>query len=87
MGGWREATRLPAGGNGAREQVLQDIVDRWADRTTPVAGAPDWLWALPTPQRPPMKGFATRSPLMRTGSRALRAWWGNSSTAPSSSRA
>ncbi|WP_147444645.1 hypothetical protein [Corallococcus sp. CA053C] len=57
MGGWREAKRLEAGGNGAREEVLQRIFDTWASRGTAVAGAPEWLWALPNPERPLSKGF------------------------------
>jgi len=51
MGGWREVTRMEAGGNGAKESVLQGIFDQWAARRTPVAGVPEWLWALPNPER------------------------------------
>jgi len=57
MGAWRETRRLEAGGSGAKENVLQGIFNRWADRATPVAGAPEWLWALPTPERPFSRGF------------------------------
>jgi hypothetical protein len=52
MGGWREATRLVAGSNGAKESVLQSIFNEWATQKTPVAGVPQWLWELPNPERP-----------------------------------
>lgn len=57
MGGWREARRLEAGSGGAKESVLQDIFNTWAARRTPVAGTPEWLWALPNPERPTSHGF------------------------------
>ncbi|CAM3214622.1 hypothetical protein G4177_26835 [Corallococcus sp. ZKHCc1 1396] len=57
MGGWREVKRLAAGGDDAKEKVLQDIFNRWGERKAPVAGAPDWLWELPTPTRPFTNAF------------------------------
>ncbi|WP_155893825.1 hypothetical protein [Cystobacter fuscus] len=70
MGGWRKAMRLDAGGDGAKEMVLQSIFDKWDEPDVPVAGVPDWLWELPKPSRPSITSFGYNS--------KPDAYWGDS---------
>jgi hypothetical protein len=75
MPGWRKATRVDAGSDGAKEMFLQTIFDKWTEQKppdssldntkteqrTPIAGVPDWLWVLPSPERPSLTGFGYKS--------------------------
>ncbi len=52
MGGWRKIERLNAS-EGVLERDVQAIFDAWGSDNIQelIAGAPDWLWALGTPEQ------------------------------------